>query len=150
VTAVPPFGGGIFIADTSAWTRTDRLPPEAADEWERALINDQIATCPPITLEVLYSTRNPADYDTWAAKLAALRRVATINLDANWALVEGYREIAHQGGHRGVPFADLMAAAPATAHHYGVLHYDGHFDRLAGLLAFTFESRWIAPKGSID
>jgi predicted nucleic acid-binding protein len=112
VTAVPPFGGGIFIADTSAWTRTDRLPPEAADEWERALINDQIATCPPITLEVLYSTRNPADYDTWAAKLAALRRVATINLDANWALVEGYREIAHQGGHRGVPFADLMAAAP--------------------------------------
>ena len=150
MSAAAPFGGGVFIADTSAWTRADRLPPDARDEWERALVNDQIAACPPITLEILYSTRNPTDYDEWAAKLAALRRVASINPDANWALIEGYREIAHQGGHRGVPFADLMAAAAATAHNFGVLHYDGHFDRLASLQSFTFESRWIAPQGSID
>jgi predicted nucleic acid-binding protein len=149
VSATAPFGGGVFIADTSVWTRADRLPTAIRVAWERALVNDQIAACPPITLEVLYSTRNPTDYDTWAARLNALRRVATINPDANWALIEGYREIAHQGGHRGVPFADLMAAAAATAHHCGILHYDGHFDRLAALQAFTFDSRWIAPQGSV-
>lgn len=150
MTVAAPFGGGIFIADTSAWNRADRFPPALRDEWERALVNDQIATCPPITLEILYSTQSPQDFDEWAARLAQVRRIATINPDANWAVIEGYREIAHQGGHRGIPFPDLMVAAAATAHHCGVLHYDAHFDRLAALQAFTFDSRWVAPQGSID
>lgn len=150
MSAGAPFGGGVFIADTSAWSRADRFPRDLRDEWERALVNDQIAACPPITLEILFSSRNPADFDLWADRIRELRRVATINDDAYWATVEGYREIAHQGPHRGVPFPDLLAAGAATAHHWGVLHYDGHFDRLAGLQAFAFESRWIAPQGSMD
>ncbi|HEY1592910.1 MAG TPA: PIN domain-containing protein [Solirubrobacteraceae bacterium] len=150
MNAGAPFGGGVFIADTSAWDRVDRLPPEIQDEWERALVSDQIASCPPITLEILFSTRNPADYDAWADRLGALRRVGTINTDANWAAIEAYREIAHQGAHRGIPFPDLLAAAAAHAHNYGVLHYDGHFDRLADLDALDFESRWIGPQGTID
>jgi predicted nucleic acid-binding protein len=150
VSVDAPFGGGVFIADTSAWNRADRLPPEVQDEWERALANDQIAACPPITLEILYSAQTPSDFGLWADRLRELRRVATINDDAHWAAVEGYREIAHQGSHRGVPFPDLLAAAAATAYHWGVLHYDGHFDRLASLQALSFESRWIAPQGTID
>ena len=30
----------------------------------------------------------------------------------------------------------------------GVLHYDADFDTLAGVL--PFESRWLAPRGSLD
>ena len=150
MSTAAPFGGGVFIADTSAWNRVDRVSAATQNEWERALVNDQIATCLPITLEILYSAQTPSDVDSWADRLRELRRVAIINHDAYWATIEGYREIAHQGHHRGVPFADLITAGAATAHHWGVLHYDGHFDRLASLQSFTFESRWIAPQGSID
>jgi predicted nucleic acid-binding protein len=149
VSTEAPFGGGVFIADTSAWNRADRLPPAIKREWERALVNDQIAASPPITLEILYSAQGLPSFNQWVSRLRALRRLATIDRDSYWATVEGYREICAQGWHRSIPFADLMAAGAATSRHWGVLHYDGHFDRLASLNAFDFESRWIAPNGSI-
>jgi predicted nucleic acid-binding protein len=149
VNAEPPFGGGVYIADSSAWFRADRLPEPIKTDWERALENNQIAACAPITLEILYSAQNAAEFDWWADHLWALSRVADINRDAYWAAVEGYREIAHEGPHRDVPFPDLLVAGAATAHHFGVLHYDGHYDRLAALESFEFESRWIAPPGTI-
>jgi predicted nucleic acid-binding protein len=149
VNVAAPFDGGVYIADTSAWNRADRLPSDIKDDWDRALVNDQIAACAPVTLELLYSTQSASDFDVWANNLQALRRVATIDQAAYRAVVEAYREIAHQGSHRGVPFPDLLIAAAATAHHWGVLHYDSHFDLLAGLQDFVFESRWIAPAGSI-
>ena len=112
-------------------------------------MNDQIAACPPITSEILYSARGLPSFVQWESRLRALRRLATIDPDAHWATVDGYREICAQGWHRSISFADLMAAGAATARHWGVLHYDGHFDRLANLNAFHFESRWIAPRGTI-
>ena len=65
MSTAAPFGGGVFIADTSAWTRVDRLSAVAQNEWQRALVNDQIAACPPITVEILYSAQTPADFDLW-------------------------------------------------------------------------------------
>lgn len=41
----------------------------------------------------------------------------------------------------------LLIAAAAQSGAVGVLHYDHHFDRFAEVLAF--ESRWIAPAGSL-
>lgn len=140
-----PFGGGVYIADSSAWWRADRLLEPTQIEWQRALENRQIAACPPITLEILYSAQNAQEFDWWAERLWAMNRVADINRDAHWATIAGYREIAHQGPHRDVPFPDLLVAGAATAHRFGILHFDAHFDRLAGLEAFNFESRWIAP-----
>jgi predicted nucleic acid-binding protein len=43
---------------------------------------------------------------------------------------------------------DLVIAAAATSAGFGVLHYDGDFDTLAEVL--PFESRWLAPPGSLD
>ena len=65
------------------------------------------------------------------AALAALRRLAHL-------------EPRHQ---RSVKFPDLLIAAGAQDAAVGVLHYDVHFDRLAEVL--EFESRWIAPRGSL-
>lgn len=56
------------------------------------------------------------------------------------------REIAPN--HRGIPAADCLIAAAAGARGFAVLHYDGHFDRLAPILAF--ESVWIAQAGTIS
>lgn len=46
-----------------------------------------------------------------------------------------------------MPFQDALIAASAAHKHLGVLHYDGHFDTLSEVL--DFESRWIAPPGSL-
>jgi predicted nucleic acid-binding protein len=46
-----------------------------------------------------------------------------------------------------VKFPDLLIAAAAQDAALGVLHYDAHFDRLATVL--SFESRWLAPPGSL-
>jgi hypothetical protein len=42
---------------------------------------------------------------------------------------------------------DLLVAAAAQDAGLGVLHYDAGFDVLATVL--DFESRWIAPAGSL-
>jgi predicted nucleic acid-binding protein len=146
VSAEAPFGGGVFIADSSAWWRADRLTDAARDEWQRALANDQIAATAPITLEILYSAQTLADYLWWQERLWALNRVGDIDRAAYWTAVEAYRELAEQNAHRGMPFPDLLAAAAASTHHWGVLHFDHHFDRLAELDSLHFESRWIAPR----
>jgi predicted nucleic acid-binding protein len=46
-----------------------------------------------------------------------------------------------------VKFPDLLIAAAAQDAALSVLHYDAHFDRLADVL--SFESRWLAPPGSL-
>lgn len=50
--------------------------------------------------------------------------------------------------HRSVTVHGLVIAAAAAAAGFGVLHYDADFDTLATVL--PFESRWVAPRGSLD
>jgi predicted nucleic acid-binding protein len=47
-----------------------------------------------------------------------------------------------------VSIADALIAAAAQENGLGVLHYDRDYDRLAEVP--VFESRWIAPAGSLD
>ena len=49
--------------------------------------------------------------------------------------------------HPRVPVSDYLIAAAAAERGFGVLHYDHHYDTLAGALGF--ESVWIAPPGTI-
>jgi predicted nucleic acid-binding protein len=46
-----------------------------------------------------------------------------------------------------VRLPDALIAAAAQDVGIGVLHYDHHYDRLAEVL--HFESRWIAPPGTL-
>ncbi len=43
---------------------------------------------------------------------------------------------------------DLLVAAAAADAGIGALHYDADYDTLAEVL--RFDSRWIAPRGSLD
>lgn len=140
------YGGRTFIADTSAWTRAHNKRVRA--EWAAALRGGQIATCPIVDLELLYSARDAAGFDTLAADLAELRDVPITRSVTNTAL-RAFRELAHRQPlfHRSVKLPDLLVAAAAQDAAVGVLHYDEDFDILAEVL--SFESRWIAPRGSV-
>jgi predicted nucleic acid-binding protein len=139
-----PFGGGVFIADTSAWawSRRKRL----AGEWNDAVRRGQIATTPIVRLELLYSAHDGASYDALAADLAQLRDIPITRSVTN-AAERAQRALAHVHPlfHRSVRPPDLLIAAAAEDAAVGVLHYDRDFDTLATVL--SFESRWVAPAG---
>jgi predicted nucleic acid-binding protein len=142
-----PFGGGVFIADTSVWARSAHRRVRA--RWEVALANEQIATCPIVNFELLHSARDLPGFDALAARLAELRDVPITRSVTNAAL-HALRRLAHVGPlhHRSVTLPDLLIAAAAQDASVGVLHYDEDFDTLAGVL--NFESRWIASRGSLQ
>ena len=140
------YDGRVYVADSSAWANA--ADPAVRDEWAVALRNRQIATCPIVKLELLYSARDGGDFDRLDAMLGVLRDVPVTRSATNAALA-ALRRLAHVQPlhHRGVAFPDLLIAAAAQDGTFGVLHYDAHFDLLAEVL--EFESRWIAPRGSL-
>jgi predicted nucleic acid-binding protein len=99
-------------------------------------------------MELLYSTRDPTQFDELARDLAALRDVPVTRSVTDAALA-AMRELAHKRPlyHR-VKLPDLLVAAAAADVGIGVLHYDHHYDRLAEVM--SFESRWLAPPGSLE
>ena len=141
-----PYGGKVFIADTSAWSRWRH--PRVHSELMAAMENSQIATTPMVAIEVLRSARDGVEFDMTAAELAELRDVPISRSVTNAALL-AFRELAHRQPlfHRSVTNEDLLIAAAAQDASIGVLHYDADFDTLATVL--SFESRWIAPAGSL-
>jgi hypothetical protein len=142
---VAAFGGGVLIADTSAWQRADH--PALSEPWSAALRAGTIATCSIITLELLYSTRTAAELHELEADLSALRDVP-VTVSVQRAAIGALRALADRGPlHHRVPPADALIAAAAQEAGVGVLHYDHHYDRLAEVLSFP--SRWAALPGSL-
>lgn len=140
-----PFDGGVFIADKSAWERGRH--PAVIGEWSAAILGDQIATCVPCKLEILHSAQTAAQFAEWDEALSALRQVPISRTICD-AAVAAMRELAsHSDGYHRISLPDYLIAAAAQDSGIGVLHYDGHFDRLQEVL--HFESRWIAQAGSI-
>lgn len=129
------------------WQRTDK--PAIAPGWSAALRNGQIATCPIVRLEVLWSARNLAAFDEIRRTLDGLDSYeATI---AHWRAAENamgkLMAISH---HRAVPFPDLLLAAIAETNDIGVLHYDKDFDLLRERGIFAIRTEWVAPRGTAD
>lgn len=110
--------------------------------------NRQIATSPIVKLELLYAAQGGAAFDRLDADLGVLRDVA-VNRSITNAALAAFRSLAHRQPRyqRSVKLPDLLIAAAAQDAAIGVLHYDEDFDLLAGEL--SFESRWIAPRGTL-
>jgi len=144
VAALPPFGGAMLLADKSAWARSDN--PAVAPEWQQALADGLIITCPITVMELLYSAQSSVEFERMEEELAVLRSVAITSSVINAARA-AHRELAAQSNlyHR-VPLPDLLVAACAQDVGVGVLHYDTHYDRLATIM--VFDSVWLAPAGS--
>lgn len=141
-----PYGGATFIGDKSAWAHAHNR--RVNRQFSSALRNGQIATCPIVTRELLYSARDGESFDALAADLAQIRDIPITRSVTN-AAQRALGKLAHMRPprHRSVPLPDLLIAAAAEDAGVGVLHYDEDFDRLTGVL--DFESRWIAPRGSL-
>lgn len=141
-----PFGGGVLIADTSAWARASH--PLVRDLWGAALRGRRIATCSIVTLELMYSARDTQDLATVEAEQALLRDVP-VTASAQRAAIGALRDLASDGpGQHRVPLADVLIAAAAQDADVDVLHYDHHYDRLAQTL--HFKSVWIARPGTLE
>lgn len=136
---------GRLIADKSAWQRSS--DPAVAAEWRDAIVGDRIATCPVTVMELLYSTTSEAGFRELESLLGHLASVPLTPAVSERA-IGAMRDLSVRGNHHRVPLPDVLVAACAVEAGLGVLHYDRHFDRLSEVL--PFESRWIAPAGSVD
>jgi predicted nucleic acid-binding protein len=136
----------LYLVDTSAWHRSSHRA--IAAEWRARLDVDELAVCPQVRLEVLYSAVNALGYDWIAGALDGLHQTPTGAVAFERAL-DVERTLAHLAGlhHRSVKITDLLIAASAELAGATVWHYDEDFDRIA---AITGQScQWIAPRGSL-
>jgi predicted nucleic acid-binding protein len=134
-----------YLADKSALTRRETRP-EVRQVIEPLLLSGAIATCGIVDLELLYSASSPAVYATLATSLRALPRVPVTETIVDRAL-EVQARLAKRSQHRAVPLPDLIVAACAESAGLIVLHYDGDYDRIAGITGQP--TQWVLPRGSV-
>lgn len=130
-------GDRLFVADTSAWWRVPALPVRLRALAQEAIRDDRVLVTPVTRMEILYSARTAKEYADLDARLSTLRMLRN-DRSASDTAMSALRELATRGnGYHRVPVTDaLIAAAAADQGGLAVLHRDGHFDRLAEVLAF--------------
>jgi predicted nucleic acid-binding protein len=132
----------VYLVDKSAFEQ--QRHSKTADAALRALAEaGQLATCEIVALELLYSTRGPADYEARWAGLGSLVWLP-VDGDVTRTALELQRALARTGQHRR-PIPDLLIAATAVVHGATVLHYDKDFDLIAE--ATGQPTQWIVPRG---
>lgn len=138
------YGTGVaLVVDTSAWARQHH--PSVAQRFQETAEADLVVGCPVVTLELLSTARDATAHSSFASWLSALRQ-APITSSVFAAAIHASGELATANSPY-VPAADYLIAAAAAERGFGVLHYDRHYDTLAGVLGF--ESVWIAPPGTL-
>jgi predicted nucleic acid-binding protein len=135
-----------YLADTSAWSRSHATEKTSA-RWGTLLTLSEIALTPPVRLELLYSTRGPADYTRTSAALDQLPQLPLTERDVRRA-ADVQAALGERAQHRGPKPVDLMIAAVAERNELVVLHYDRHFEAIARVTGQPTE--WIAQRGSLD
>lgn len=136
----------MLLPDTSAWHRSAH--PRLSAEWSRLLDADEIATTPPVRLEVLYSARSRRDYLELTEELDALRQIPCDQQEWERAMqVQHALAEQHDLHHRSVKIPDLVIAAAAELAGATMWHYDEDYDRIATITGQA--TLWIAPRGSL-
>jgi predicted nucleic acid-binding protein len=135
----------VELADTSAWTNR-LLRDDVRASFEARLLGGEIATCPPVKLELLWTARDAAEFDRLAALADGLPQVDVDGPAWDRAIVV-WRELVRRGRHRQVPRNDLVVAAAAELAGMPVCHYDRHFDVIAEVTGQPV--RAIAPLGTL-
>ena len=136
------------LADTSAWVWTRAVGGELRAMFDDAIIEGDVASCDMVSLELLYSARNAAEFTSLRGELEALPNCPIGTEEWQRALYV-YEQLAHRGGlhHRAVRHPDLLIAAAAESAGIAVLHYDEDYDRIAAITGQ--DVHWLAPRGSL-
>jgi predicted nucleic acid-binding protein len=133
-----------YLIDKSAYTRI-RIPA-VREVVEPLLLDDQVAVCPMVTLELLYSAKSTDDYDRLSVLLGEFPS-ATMNA-ATWSVaLDLQRRLSRRGQHR-IAIPDLLIAAAAIQYDLVVLHYDKDFDLIAAVS--DLRHQWVVDKGSVS
>jgi predicted nucleic acid-binding protein len=140
-----PFTVEPELADTSVWARSGK----PGFEWFGSALEDgRIAVCDMVVMELLWSTRDIADFRKTEAALLACPWFSIEPRDWDEAR-RVFRELAARGPlhHRQVKIPDLLIAAVAARHAVTVVHYDGDFEIIADVTGQA--TRWAAPRGTL-
>lgn len=115
----------LLLVDKSAYVRGPFLLGD----------DDEQCVCAATRLEMLFSARGRADYETLDTELSAFR---DLRMDATtFAIaIAAHRDLAKASQHR-IPLPDLLIAACAQQHGADVVHVDRHFDVLSQVLGFA-------------
>lgn len=132
-----------YLVDKSALEQR-RHSDDARNLLALLLGEGALATCHIIALEILYSARNLADYETLRADLAALPWLP-VTVEAMDRAMEVQHRLAQRGQHR-LPLPDLILAATAELGDATVLHYDHDFDLIAAVTEQP--TQWIVRRGT--
>jgi predicted nucleic acid-binding protein len=135
------------LADTSAWTNRHRNPVVLADFNDR-LEQGEIAICPMVKLELLWSARDNQGFVALRARLDALEEVR-IDRPVWRRATDVFEALSLRGSlhHRQVKLPDLLVAAAAEVAGIPVSHYDADFELIADVTGQPV--RAIAPIGSL-
>jgi len=132
-----------YLADKSALAR---FPiPAVAARLRPLLEKGHLATCAIVDLEVLYSSRDLADYEDIAEERRSLDS-APITPEVMATAMDLQHELARHGQHR-LPIPDLIISAAALVSSLVVLHYDADFERIFAVGGAQHE--WVVPQGSV-
>ena len=116
------------IADTSVWAREHQ--PRVAALLSTAIRADELATLPPLTLELLRSSKSRTELRLDARRFDALRQI-----DVSPWITRRARDVqlalSTRGYHRGPSAIDLLAAAAAESVGAELWHCDRHFELIA-------------------
>jgi predicted nucleic acid-binding protein len=133
------------LADTSAWTNRYRADVVGAD-FDALVFAGEIATSPPIIMEVLWSARDRQEFERIERGLVALPQL-DVGRTAWDRAVSVWRELVRRGRHRQVRRTDFVVAAVAELAGVPVCHYDRHFELIAEVTGQPM--RAIAPLGTL-
>ena len=102
--------------------------------WAALDAADRLRLCDVTILEVLVSARSASDAREIERDLEAFA-LARMDATTFGAARAAMRDLAAIGAHR-LPVPDVLIAACAQQHGFGVLHLDRHFDVLAEHMRF--------------
>ena len=107
---------------------------------EYLLIENRVAICGIIRLEILGGARAEKEFYTLKSRLDSLHHLETIWNDAC--------ELAFTLRRKGVvvPYTDILIASSALSAGATLLHFDRHFDLIAGITDLNVESFPTPPK----
>jgi predicted nucleic acid-binding protein len=132
------------LADTSAWTTRHR-DPAAQGDFDARVLAGEIAVCPVVTMELLWTARDAEELRALREELTALPQVEITPLV--WARAfDVWQQLAERGRHREVSRVDLLVAAGAELEGIPVCHFDADFETIAQVTGQPV--RAIAPLGS--
>jgi predicted nucleic acid-binding protein len=140
----------LSLLDTSVWSRLrdGRIAGAHADQVATRIERGELAMTEPLLLEMRYSARDARDFALLAEELEALP-LLTLDGTAIQRAMDAQAQLAadRRVSHRIKPI-DLLVAGVADRHEAAVLHYDGDYDLIAKHTDLSFDSVWVAKRGS--